>query len=915
MKQQIQSIISSFRQAIFLAAALLLLVPIPLQADRVVRPLVEKQHNPEGVAVTRPHFSWQITSKQKDVRQTAYCIEVATSREALTDGKNPVWNSGRIESDRSLWVGYAGKPLQSGCRYYWRVTVWTNRGRKLKSDIGYWSTPLAEKDRKAQWIGIDDSAGIVVKDQRTTLPARYLRKEFVTTSKPRRAMLYVSGIGSSYCYLNGRRVGNDVFGPLPMWYDASVPFLTYDVTPLLRAGGNALAVALGNGRYLAMRVGDRVGMKGFGVPRLWAQLEIEYADGSRTTVVSDPSWRVTNRGPVTANNEFDGETYDARKELGSWTTVGYDDSSWAHAHRMAAPRGKLVPQSSPCIKVMEVLKPHSIRRTTDNRYLIDMGQNMAGIPKIRFKAKRGVPVKLRFAEALKEDGNQLYTANLRSALATDTYIPARDGECTWSPAFVYHGYRFVEVSGADVVKDVTGQVIYDEMRTTGTFETSHPLLNRIFKNAYWGIRGNYRGMPTDCPQRDERMGWAGDRTVGAYGESFLFDHNLLYRKWLNDVEESMSAAGAISEVSPRYWTLYHDDVTWPAAYFYVADMLYRQFGDDSSVKARYASMKKWVNHKITTQMKDYILTKDQYGDWCVPPESPELIHSKDPTRQTDGQLLSTSMFYSILQLMQRFATLNDAPGDAAAYAALATHIKEAYNRKFFRAGQACYDNNTVTANLLSLRFGLVPEGYEQQVFANVVAKTEEACNGHVSTGVVGIQQLMRGLTQYGAGNLAYRIATNDTYPSWGYMVRKDATTIWELWNGDTADPAMNSHNHVMLLGDLLIWFYEDLAGIKNDPSGVAFKRILMEPLFPEGLTYTDASYESPYGKITSRWKRAGNRLEWYISIPPNTTATVKVPAAFHVGVQTGLPGIRAVSQRDGKQIIAISSGHYRFYSK
>ena len=847
--------------------------------------------------------------------QTAYCIEVAASKQALISGHNLMWNSGRIASDRSLWVRYAGKPLQSGCCYYWHVTIWTNKGKMLKSSIGYWSTPLGESDRKAQWIGMDDSTSIMVKDQRTILSARYLRKEFTTDSKPRRAMLYVSGLGSSYCYLNGKRVGNDVFGPLPMWYDSSVPFLTYDVTSLLQSGNNVLGVILGNGRYLAMRVGDRVGMKGFGIPRLWAQLEIEYADGKRATVVSDTSWRVTNQGPITANNEFDGETYDANKELGHWTMPDYDDSSWTNARLLAAPRGKLMPQSSPCIKVMEVLKPHYVRQTADKRFLVDMGQNMSGMPVIRFKARKGVPVRLRFAEILKENGDELYTANLRSALATDTYIPNHTGEFTWSPIFVYHGYRFMEVSGAEEVKEVRGQVIYDKMPTIGSLETSNLLLNRIVNNAYWGIRGNYRGMPTDCPQRDERMGWLGDRTAGAYGESFLFDHNLLYRKWLNDIEESMNEQGAISEVSPRYWTLYHDDVTWPAAYFYIADMLYQQFGDDSAIKARYHSMKKWVKHKINTQMKGYILTKDQYGDWCVPPESPELIHSKDPSRKTNGQLLSTSMFYSILLHMMKFASINGSLADAKRYKVLASKIKEAYNKQFFHADKCLYDNNTVTANLLSLRLGLVPEGYEQQVFANVLKRTKEECQEHVGTGVVGIQQLMRGLTQYGAGELAYRIATNDSYPSWGYMVRKGATTIWELWNGDTADPAMNSHNHVMLLGDFLIWCYESLAGIKNDASGVAFKRILMEPLFPKGLTSVNASYDCPYGKIASRWKRLGNRLEWHIVIPANATATVKIPTEFDMGESVRKQGARSVSQQNGKWIVTIGSGHYTFRSK
>ena len=389
----------------------------------------------------------------------------------------------------------------------------------------------------------------------------------------------------------------------------------------------------------------------------------------------------------------------------------------------------------------------------------------------------------------------------------------------------------------------------------------------------------------------------------------------MYKKWLIDIEESMNENGSISDVSPRYWTIYNDDVTWPAAYFYVADMLYQQYGDDYSIKHRYPSMKRWVQYMVDNHMKDYILVKDTYGDWCMPPESPDLIHSEDPARKTNGEVLSTTVFYSILQLMEKFAQMNDVPEDAKEYADLALKIKEAYNNKFFNQETAQYDNNTVTANLLSIRLGLVPEGYEEKVFANVVEKTENDCKGHVSAGVLGIQHLMRGLTEYGGLELAYKIVTNDTYPSWGYMIKNGATTIWELWNGDTANPAMNSRNHVMLLGDLVIWFYEDLAGIKNDPSSVGFKKILMEPVFPEKLTYVTASHVSPYGKIESSWKRNGDKLEWNIVIPVNTTATIKLPLKYNVKVPHDPTGIHSVKEHDGKLVVKLGSGKYTFASE
>lgn len=882
----------------------------------ITEPTVEMQKAPEGISTLNPRFSWQLVTDKQNVVQTAYQIEVADSEDDLQAGSGLVWNSGRVESDQSVLVKYAGMPLESGEKYYWRVTVWTNTGDKAKSDIQDWSMALLSKsDWKADWIGLNDSASLKLDGERTILPARYLRKEFDLQSQPRRAVLYVSGIGSSVCYMNGKRVGNDVFGPLPTWYDASVSYLTYDVTSLVKAGTNAIGVALGNGRYLSMRNNS---MASFGLPRLMAQLDIEYDNGEKVSVISDNSWKVTNKGPIVANNEFDGEKYDARLELGGWMESGYDDSAWMCAERMESPKGKLVAQLSPSLKVMEEIKPVSVKSVGEGRYIVDMGQNMVGIQQVKLRGKKNKQITMRFAEVLKDNGSELYLDNLRGALVTDVYIPAHDGEFVWEPLFVYHGFRFMEISGLDyepAITDFIGKVVYDEMATNGTFETSDELINKLHKNAYWGIRGNYRGMPTDCAQRDERVGWLGDRTTGAYGESFVLGNALMYKKWLVDIEESMNENGSISVVSPRYWTVYHDDVTWPAAYFYVANMLYQQFGDDYPIKRHYPSMKRWVSHMTNTKMKDYILVKDVYGDWCMPPESPELIHSEDPARKTNGEVLSTAVFYSILQLMEKFAQLNNLPADAEEYAALAIKMKDAYNKKFFNSGTAQYDNNTVTANLLSLRFGLVPEGYEDKVFDNIVHKTETDCKGHVSVGVIGIQHLMRGLTEHGGLELAYKIVTNDTYPSWGYMIKKGATTIWELWNGDTADPAMNSRNHVMLLGDLLIWFYEDLAGIKNDPASVGFKRILMEPVFPEKLSYVNASHVSPYGKIKSSWKRNGGKLEWNIEIPANTTATVKLPRSFQVHVDTSREGIRSVRESDDKLTIELGSGKYVFTSK
>ena len=375
---------------------------------------------------------------------------------------------------------------------------------------------------------------------------------------------------------------------------------------------------------------------------------------------------------------------------------------------------------------------------------------------------------------------------------------------------------------------------------------------------------------------------------------------------------------SIPDVSPTYWPFYSENVTWPAAYPCIVDMLYNQYGDVNAVKEHYASLKKWMEYIRDTHMTDYIIVKDVYGDWCMPPESPELIHSMDPTRVTDGRLLGTSFYYRLLNMMAKFAAVSGHNEDIPAYNELAQKVKEAYNKMFLNAETGQYANNTVTANLVSLMQGLVPDSLQAKVFANVVEKTKNEFDSHVSTGLIGIQFLMRGLTRNGEKELAYTIATNRSYPSWGYMIDKGATTIWELWNGDTADPAMNSGNHVMLLGDLIVWYYECLAGIRNAPGSTAFSHILMEPCPVEGLDRVEASFRSPRGRIVSNWRKEKGRFEWEVVIPANCRATLGIPCSDPASVleggreATSADGVRFAGSSEGRARFEIGSGHYRF---
>lgn len=873
-------------------------------------PKVELQQDPQGLSTLSPRFSWQLSSLKPNLQQMSYRIQVAGSENNLKNSKNLFWDSGNISNSQSLLIPYQGKSLQSGSPYFWRVQINTNQGKSKWSRISKWSTSLLnQSDWKASWIGENTMSNPNETDKNNTrLAARYLRKTFVANNGIKRAVLYISGLGMYEAYLNGKHVSEDIFSPTPSWYPERIYYNTYDVTNLLQKGRNALAVKLGNGRFFGMREGETLV---FGLPRLLAQLEIEYTDHTRATIVSDQSWKISSKGPIIANNEYDGEEYDARLEMKGWESDGFNDSEWKTADRMDAPGGKLTAQPNPNIFIQDVITPIKINKTSDGRYILDMGQNMVGWLKVNLMGKKGKPVKLRFSETLINDST-LYLANIRSAKVTDIYTPAVDGNFNWEPTFTYHGFRFVEITGLNyqpALSDFEGKVFYDKMETTGRFETSNPVINQIYKNAYWGIRGNYRGMPTDCPQRDERHGWLGDRATGCFGEAFLFDNSKLYSKWTQDIEDSQNPEGSISVVSPRYWTIYNNDVTWPAAYFYAAQMLYQQYGDSNPIKSHYESMKKYLKHIETVTMKDYILTRDVYGDWCMPPESLSLIHSQDPARRTDGAILSTTMYYHLLNMMIEFAGITPNTQDIKTFKNLAEKIKKAYNQKYFNRETAQYGNNTVTANILSLRLGLVPDGYENKVVNNIVNKTEKDFQGHVSTGVLGIQHLMRGLTEYGNVDLAYKIATNETYPSWGYMAKNGATTIWELWNGNTADPAMNSGNHVMLLGDLMIWFYEDLAGIKNAPGSIGYKQLLMAPVFPHNLDHVKASYQSVYGNINSEWTRKNGKFSWNISIPGNTSAIVRIPKEITVS-DIKLPGIKEITKQPEFTQIEVRSGNY-----
>ena len=867
----------------------------------ITKPNVEQQVHEQPLATAQPRFSWNYETEAQNVVQTSYRIIVASTLENVQKGMGDLWDSKEVKSSQMLYILYEGTPLKSRDKAYWKViTTVAAEGKKAKveSEVKSFEISLLNQDDwQAKWIGHEFDDDILT--GHTRIPARYLRKEFNLSTEIIEAKLYVSGLGVYSAYLNGLEIApEELLKPTLSWFPKRVYFNTYDVTERLHSGDNAIGVILEGGRFTTIRnTPSPNGWDGtesipsFGTPRLILQLEITYKDGHKEMIVSDETWKITNRGPIRTANEYDGETYDENYELGDWTFKGYDDTAWLQADLVEAPEGELSAQPNPNITVMEQLKPVAMFQK-DDKWILDMGQNMVGF--INMKAheqQAGNTITLRFAELLTSD-SLLYTANLRGSENIDRYIIAnstiqpfnnqKSKTIHWHPMFVYHGFRYVEISGLrekPSIEDFEGWVIYDEMPITGTFECSNEVINAVYRNAYWGIRGNYRSMPTDCPQRDERMGWTGDRTTGNYGESYIFNNHQLYAKWLADAEDSQWDNGSLPNVIPPYWRGYTDNLTWPGAVITATDMLYTRFGDDRPIRLHYEAWKKWMLH-IKSYMKNGIIHRDTYGDWCMPPESLEMIHSNDPKRITDGPLLSTPFYCYLCGKMAKFAEALGKTDDIKYFHKEIVNATTAFNEQYFNYTHCYYGNNTVTANILPLQFGIAPQDLRQQVFNNIVDKTENECHGHVSTGVVGIQQLMRCLTEFGRGDLALKIASNDTYPSWGYMIRNGATTIWELWNGNTADPSMNSGNHVMLLGDLILWEYEYLGGIRVDFSKASHNcQLTLKPYPIEGLDYVNCTYKSVSGRIESHWKRHGNHFEWEFVIPANTQAEVCLPTA------------------------------------
>jgi alpha-L-rhamnosidase len=780
-------------------------------------------------------------------------------------------------------------------------------------DSSWLNTKLLGEYGKQSW-------GIIQSDDRP-LPARYLRHEFSVEKKVRRATAYLCGLGLSELYLNGRKMSDDVLSPAIASYDKRAFYVTYDVTDNLRRGGNVIGVILGNGRFYAPRVRVPAECRTFGYPKLLLQLNVEYTDGTTSQIVSDEKWKLTANGPIRANNEFDGEVFDARMEMPGWSQTKFDDSQWEPAQLVSPGAPVLSAQIGEPIRVLETIRPVAITHPKPGVYIYDLGQNMAGWCRLKVSGPAGTVVKLRHGEELNPDGS-LYTANMRSAKAEDSYTLKGSGVEIYEPRFTHHGFRFVEVTGFPgklELDAIEGKVVHDALPKAGEFATSNPLINQIYHNIYWGERDNYRSLPTDMP-RDERQGWMGDRQEVSKGETYLFNIAPLYSQWLTDINDAQRADGSVPDVCPAFWPLYQDGVVWASTYTIVPNMLYDQYGDVGILQKHYASLKQWSDY-MAKFLENNLMPRNTYADWCFPPRLKSemtVINSTDPKLTTDGNMMSTAIFYHDLQLMARSARLLGKTEDAEHFETLAEKIKVTFNQRYYNSELGYYDNGTQTSCVLPLAFGMVPDECKAKVFAHLVEKITLESDNHLGTGLIGGHYLMRVLSDNGRPDLAYTIATQTTYPSWGYMISKGATTVWELWNGDTADAGMNARNIVMLIGDLNIWLHEYVAGIR--PATPGFKKIIIKPEPVGDLTWTRANYDSIRGRISSEWRQSAGQFDLHVTIPANTTATVYLPAKDIKSITengrglTKITGVNSFKMEADRAVLEIGSGDYHFVS-
>ncbi len=873
----------------------------------------EYTRNPLGVDVARPQLGWVLDSRERNQRQTAYQILVATTPELLAASKGDLWDSGQVKSAESVHVPYDGAPLRSLLRCHWKLRVWDAAGKASDwSQPAFWEMGLLQpKDWQARWIGsgpareprpeagffkstkeLTNSSHKVNFDGRSTL----LRKSFVASKPVRRARACVTGLGYYELSCNGQRVGDRVLAPAKSNYRKWVLYDIYDVTAQMREGTNVLGVMLGNGWFNPYpKWWEPYRMQWFGSKRALLQLHIEYADGSSEVVVSDGSWR-TAPGPVLSSCVFDGEVYDATQEQPGWDQPGFDDASWQAANVVEPPGGVLISHLMPPIKVIEHLKPVSVSRAKPGVHVFDLGQNFAGWVRLNATGPPGTRITLRYAEDIHPDGMIDAKSNER-ALATDVYVMKGQGREVYEPRFTFHGFRYVEVTGfpgTPELENLLGCVVHTACESTGEFTCDNELINRIHRATRWSQRSNLMGYPMDCPQRDERLGWFGDAMVSMEEAMFNFDLPLFYRQWLDGVRFNQNEAnGDISIVSPRPYITDEPDPTWSSAYVVMAWQYYMHYGDRRFLEAHFDSMRRYVDY-LGSQATNRILPKYWIGDWGTILEG---------WKEGEPVSVVTAFYYYDALIVSKAARVLGKGADADKYGALASQIKAAFNRTFYDSKRRQYEQGTQFSNAFPLFLGLAEASEELTVLESILRDLQRH-DGHFDVGVLGAKYLIDALTQFGRPDVAFKLATLTGYPSWAHMLEGGRTTLSEFWD------LHGSHNHVML-GSIDGWFYRTLAGIHPGEAKPGFEHLTIRPFIPNSMSFVRAGIHTVRGRVAVEWTKQNGSLQMKVAIPVGSSATLHVPAASIKRVQS-TPTLDPVRFGAGAVVFEVGSGNYEF---
>lgn len=884
----------------------------------------EYQHEPIGLECRNPRLSWKLPEVRRGHRQTAWQLVVADTEAALDADDGAAWDSGRMEGDDCVLVKYAGKPLEFPHRYFWKVRYWDERGRISDwSDVSFWENGLNGAWRNARWIG-----GFLSGGPRTSVPAPFLRKAFRCGAPVKSARVYVSALGLYTCELNGKPVGNVAMAPGWTDYARRVPYQAYDVSGLVEEGGNTLGLVLGDGWYCGFVAwkgrqlyGDR--------PKAIAHLIITYADDSTEWIVSDASWKVAY-GPILESDLLQGESYDARLEMPGWSISDFDDARWHDVEVFDAVR--LAPSHSPAPpvrRIMEIPPVGDPVPTAPNPspaegkgYVFDLGQNMTGRIRVKVAAPRGTHLTFRYAEVLSPDGS-LYTANLRSAKATDHYTCRGGGEEIWESRFTYHGFRYVEVRGLEGMPPrdlIIGVVLHSDMPVTGGFSCSDPLLNQLQHNIQWGQRGNMLEIPSDCPQRDERLGWTGDAQVFARTAAFNMDVDGFFAKWQIDLADAQFENGDVPSVVPDPPTLglHEGGPAWSDAVIICPWTMYLCTRDRGILEAHYESMRRFLR-RLEDTAEDFIRCHSDshgwcYGDWLAQDGCSDAFGS------TPKDLLGTAFFAYDALLMAKIARILGRETEAVNFDALFGKVRHAFQNRFIHS-DGTIAGATQTGYVLALHFQLAAEE-SRPLLAEKLAEDVRKRGVKLSTGFVGTPYLLHVLSASGHGKLAFELLLQKDWPSWLYAVTHGATTIWERWDGWTDEkgfqtPGMNSFNHYAYgaVGD---WIYRNLGGIDLDENDPGYKTIVFRPRPFDGLDHARVRKIGSFGSISCSWRKQAPGLELEVVIPANSRGILHFPENYCRDVTESGSDLSAASgveiaQNDADALILrLESGSYRF---